>query len=187
MSFEASRWRLRQVAAWRRTLDDRVSGAVDRVASAVVSHWLLSVNVALGIFALLPLLAPVFMEIGWAGAASAIYWAYQVTCHQLPERTHFIFGYQMAYCARDTAIYTAAFVTSVAYAVLREKVPTLDWRLYVLLATPMALDGFSQLLGWRESTAALRTFTGVVFGAASVWFVFPYANLFMAKAQQEPS
>ena len=37
----------------------------------------------------------------------------------------------------------------------------------------MALDGFPQLFGWRESTVELRTLTGALFGLASLWLVYP--------------
>lgn len=168
----------------RRALDEQAGRLLDRSAGAIVDRWLLLANAALGAFALLPFLAPVFMELGWTRPASLIYWFYQLACHQLAERAHYLFGYQMAYCARDTAIYTAAFLIGLVYAARRGRVPRLDWRLYVLLSAPMALDGFSQLFGLRESTAALRTFTGSLFGAASVWLVFPYLDHYLAKARQ---
>jgi uncharacterized membrane protein len=38
---------------------------------------------------------------------------------------------------------------------------------------PMAVDGFTQLFGLRESTWQLRTLTGGLFGLACVWFGFP--------------
>lgn len=158
---------------------------LDRLAGFLVDHWLLVANTALGVFALLPFLAPVFMELGWYGPAGLIYGIYQLTCHQLPERAHFIFGYQMAFCARNTAIYTTAFFVGLAYAGFQRKVPPLDWRVYVLLCVPMALDGLTQLFGWRESTAALRTVTGALFGAASVWFIYPYADRLIALTRQQ--
>ena len=37
----------------------------------------------------------------------------------------------------------------------------------------MAIDGFTQLFGWRESTPELRTLTGALFGLASVWLIYP--------------
>jgi uncharacterized membrane protein len=39
---------------------------------------------------------------------------------------------------------------------------------------PMALDGGTQLFGWRESTWELRTLTGIIFGLGVCWFVLPY-------------
>jgi uncharacterized membrane protein len=37
----------------------------------------------------------------------------------------------------------------------------------------MGIDGLTQLPGWRESTWELRTITGLLFGAANVWLLFP--------------
>jgi uncharacterized membrane protein len=38
----------------------------------------------------------------------------------------------------------------------------------------MAVDGFTQLFGWRQSDWFLRTATGALFGMASVWLAYPY-------------
>jgi uncharacterized membrane protein len=43
----------------------------------------------------------------------------------------------------------------------------------------MALDGFTQLFGWRESTWELRVITGLLFGFASGWLVYPRFDLAM--------
>jgi hypothetical protein len=40
----------------------------------------------------------------------------------------------------------------------------------------MALDGFTQLFGWRESTWELRVSTGLLFGLASGWLVLPHLD-----------
>jgi uncharacterized membrane protein len=37
----------------------------------------------------------------------------------------------------------------------------------------MALDGLTQLAGWRESTWELRLATGLLFGVASGWLLYP--------------
>ena len=60
-------------------------------------HWLLIITVLLGIFVGLPWLAPVFMEIGWTGAGKIIYLIYSTQCHQLPQRSFFLFGPQAMY------------------------------------------------------------------------------------------
>jgi len=58
----------------------------------IARHWLLIVNILLGIWVALPWLAPLFMHWGWASAAGAIYFLYSFQCHQLPERSFFLFG-----------------------------------------------------------------------------------------------
>ncbi len=55
-------------------------------------HWLGVVTIALGLYAGLPWLAPVFMQLGWVGPAQGIYLLYSTQCHQLPERSFFLFG-----------------------------------------------------------------------------------------------
>jgi uncharacterized membrane protein len=40
----------------------------------------------------------------------------------------------------------------------------------------MAVDGFTQLFGWRESDWLLRTITGCLFGMATVWLAYPYVQ-----------
>ena len=41
---------------------------------------------------------------------------------------------------------------------------------------PMAIDGFTQLFGLRESDWVLRTITGVLFGLRLVWLAYPYVE-----------
>ncbi len=45
----------------------------------------------------------------------------------------------------------------------------------------MAVDGFTQLVGWRESTVELRTLTGALFGAASVWLIYPRVDAVLER------
>jgi uncharacterized membrane protein len=65
---------------------------LNRVVYWLSSHWLLSVSALIGLWVGLPWLAPLFMEMGWNGAAKAIYLLYAAQCHQLPQRSFFLFG-----------------------------------------------------------------------------------------------
>lgn len=60
-------------------------------------HWLLVFSVAWGVFIGLPFLAPVFMKFGWSDAARIIYFLYSLECHQLPQRSFFLFGNKLMY------------------------------------------------------------------------------------------
>ncbi len=90
-------------------------------------------------------------------------------------------GYQAAICQRDTAIWGAVFAASVVYAIWnharakQSKPPPkgLPLRLYLVAMIPIAVDGLTGLVGLRTSTPLLRTITGVLFGAATAWFVLP--------------
>ncbi len=68
-----------------------------RVVSSIARHWLLFVNLLVAVWVGLPWLAPVFMNLGWVGAGQAVYLLYSFQCHQLPERSYFLFGNQTMY------------------------------------------------------------------------------------------
>jgi uncharacterized membrane protein len=70
------------------SLARRVTAAVDWLAG----HWLLIACAVLAVFVVTAWLAPVFMHLGWEGPAKAIYFVYGFFCHQLPERSWFLFG-----------------------------------------------------------------------------------------------
>lgn len=151
-----------------------VSPALVAAGVAICRHWLFVANLGLIVFSTLPFLAPILAALGLDGPATLIFALYSLTCHQLPSRSYFIFGHQMAYCERNTAIYLSMAAAGLAYARLRGgAVRSLSWRRYGLLILPMAVDGFTQLLGWRESTWLLRGATGALFGAATIWLAFP--------------
>jgi uncharacterized membrane protein len=159
----------------------------------------LTVNTALSVFLAGALAAPMLAAVGWAAAADAVYAAYHFTCHQWAFRSFFFFGQQpiysqqslaaqgldpfgfvgnptlgwkMAFCERDLAIYVGLLVVGVLYARQRDLKPS-GFLLYGVLILPMAVDGFTQLFGWRESTWELRVVTGLLFGLASAWLVLP--------------
>jgi uncharacterized membrane protein len=131
------------------------------------------VNAFLVAFASLPVLAPVLRAVKMTGSADAIVQAYSLVCHQMPGRSYLLFGYQMAYCERDTAIYATMALSGLLWARFHRRLPRLHWSVFPLLVLPMAVDGFTQLFGLRESTWELRTLTGALFGAACVWYGFP--------------
>ena len=68
-----------------------ISG-VDRFVEGLLRHWLLFVGLALGIWTTLPWLAPILMHLGWYRPAWWIYFIYSLFCHQLPQRSWFLFG-----------------------------------------------------------------------------------------------
>jgi uncharacterized membrane protein len=86
-------------------------------------------------------------------------------------------GAKLAFCERDLAIYVGLLLVGLAYARRREMRPfgikPIGFKLYGMLILPMAVDGFTQLFGWRESTWEQRVVTGFVFGVASAWLVLP--------------
>src|SRR5215210_4976070 len=101
---------------------------------AVERHWLALVNGVVAVYVVLPIAAPLLMALGWSRPASTIYWLYSYACHQLPSHSWFPFGYQMAYCQRDTALYLAMLAGGLLYARQRYWTLGLPWWGYALLA-----------------------------------------------------
>jgi uncharacterized membrane protein len=68
-----------------------------RWLSRLSRHWLLAAGLLWGVYVGLPWLAPVLMKVGWTGGGDAIYLLYATQCHQLPQRSFFLFGPQAMY------------------------------------------------------------------------------------------
>lgn len=71
--------------------------AVDRAVYWFSRHWLAFFNVLIMIYVGLPILAPVLMNAGAEGPARVIYTVYKPMCHQMAQRSFFLFGDQYAY------------------------------------------------------------------------------------------
>lgn len=76
-----------------------VQRRVNRVSlvRTALSHWLLWVVLVLGIYNALPFFAPVAMRFGWGEAGNLIYNLYSTQCHQMAQRSFFLFGSQVMY------------------------------------------------------------------------------------------
>ena len=75
---------------------------MNKSAPAVTSpkpanKWFFVFVLVYGVWIWTPFLAPLFMRLGWEGLAKAIYFVYSLFCHQLPERSYFLFGSQINY------------------------------------------------------------------------------------------
>lgn len=97
-------------------------------------------------------------------------------------------GYKLALCERCIAIYLGLFVGGLIYSIpnVRRRIRPVPIWLYILLGImPIAIDGFSQLLGYppfnmwapRETEPIFRVVTGALFGLMNAWLVFPYLDM----------
>ncbi|MHB1295287.1 MAG: DUF2085 domain-containing protein [Anaerolineae bacterium] len=193
----------------------RITFVLTHVIRAISAHWLLMANVALLLYIGLPVLAPVLMAAGHERAAGLLYTIFKPLCHQLPERSFFLFGeqavysldelahihagaevplryvgapdvgYKMAVCQRDVALYGAMLLGGIAFNWLRERVKPLSIKQFALLALPMAVDGSGQLVGLWTSTWPSRLVTGALFGLACVWLAYPYLQRGMSEIRSE--
>jgi len=71
--------------------------AADRFIFWLAKHWLAVFNSLAFLYAGLPFLAPTLMQFGAEMPASLIYTIYSPLCHQLPQRSWFLFGPQISY------------------------------------------------------------------------------------------
>jgi uncharacterized membrane protein len=153
--------------------DQRLLLRIDRAIYRFARHWLLAFNALAFFLATLPFVIPMLASFGYTTFANWLYTTFGLMCHQMPERSFTIFGEQMALCHRMTAIYGATFLGGIAYAFVRNRMPPLGFQGLVWLSFPMALDGFTQLFGLRESTWELRLLTGSLFALGVLWFTLP--------------
>ena len=113
-------------------------------------YWLLIFSLIYGLFVGLPFLAPVMMHIGWQGVAKVIYFSYSWLCHQMPQRSFFLFGRQGMLSLNE--IHTAWQVTS----------------------NPLILRQFigNAALGWKVawSDRMVSLYTSILFSSWLWWF-----------------
>lgn len=120
---------------------------VDKVWLWLSAHWLLVFNLFFIVYIALPLSAPFLLAFGYTSVALAIYRAYGFTCHQLPDHSYFIAGYQVAICQRCTAIHAMMAITGLLFVLLRtRRLPPLTFKWYLLFLIPVAVDGGMQLV-----------------------------------------
>jgi uncharacterized membrane protein len=70
---------------------------LNRLMYSFAQRWFLIFSLVAGLYVGLPWLAPVFMKIGWTGAGNVLYAIYSTQCHQLPQRSFFLFGSKPMY------------------------------------------------------------------------------------------
>jgi uncharacterized membrane protein len=78
-----------------------VVDAINRLAAGIGRHWLAIFNTVAFVFFALPFLAPVLMNAGATGPATLIYRIYGPACHQLPDRSVFLYGDQHFYTVEE--------------------------------------------------------------------------------------
>jgi uncharacterized membrane protein len=148
-------------------------------------HWLLFANGLVLLYGGLPWLSPLARAAGYERLGQLLFLIYTPLCHQRPERSFFLLGYQVAFCHREAAMYTSLFGLGLLFGLLRKRIqPAPLWVAGVLLL-PMLLDGGTHLLddllglGLRGSDAIgtlnfwLRMVTGLLFAMAVVIALYP--------------
>ncbi len=109
--------------------------------------------------------------------AHAVYIAGDYMCHQHSDRSFFIMGNQMPFCARCTGIFLGLGIGFFIAAYFRVRIGFL---FYFLTILPLGLDGTIQLLTSYVSNNFMRLWTGLMVGIFS-------AILFMYVYEYDPS
>lgn len=68
-----------------------------RITRRLMRHWLAIFVVGYGLFNLLPFVAPLATRLGLDPVGQAIYTSYSTLCHQMAQRSFFLFGPQPMY------------------------------------------------------------------------------------------
>ena len=92
-------------------------------------------------------------------------------CHQMPERSFFINGFQFPVCARCTGVIISAIIATIVF--FKKKLPV---GLCIAMSSVMLLDWGIQYLEIKESTNTRRLITGLIggFGYSTLHLYFYY-------------
>jgi len=147
-----------------------------RVYDFVRGHWLGIVNFHLLLFILGSICAPYLSYLGQEGVypegiAKYIYWFYGISCHQIPSRSFFILGHQIAICARCFSFFSSMLIFGLLLSL--KNVRPLNRKIAFLLALPLLVDVLLQTLGISESTQVLRVTTAVLLGLSISFYIYP--------------
>jgi uncharacterized membrane protein len=99
----------------------------ERLGQFFSRRWMLVYSLVLGLYVGLPFLAPVLMHIGWDGPGRVIYFIYSFLCHQLPQRSFFLFGPQATYSLAEVQ---DAWQNTINPLILRQFIgnPEMGWK-----------------------------------------------------------
>lgn len=131
-------------------------------------------------FTILFLVTPLLVQSGiktLVGIAAVSYKLVSVfyMCHQLPERSLFLWDMQFPICSRCMGIYIGGSLGGLAAlmgGVLKLPKVFRTKKMLLLMMLPMAVDGVTQtLLYARESDNTLRLATGLMFGFGILYYV----------------
>jgi len=200
----------RTMDVWTR----RITHWLTHMLCWVSTHWLLMANLAIALYLGLPILAPVLAHAGYERAAGLIHRICKPLCHQLPERSFFLYGRQWAYsykelsqmlgglvparyqggpgigfkvavCQRCVAIYAAMELAGILFIWLRGRLRAMSVKQFAMVIAPLTIDGLGQLFHLWTSTWWSRVLTGALFGLGCFWLTYPHLEQGMSEVRQD--
>ena len=95
----------------------------------------------------------------------------KILCHRIPERSFHYKNHQFPVCARCTGFYTGLIVFLIYNYFYPVEYTLSLFIASIILLIPAGVDGFTQLLKWRESNNNLRFVTGFIGGIGLIIFM----------------
>jgi len=121
----------------------------DWLICVILRHWLALVLIPLLLFVLLPFGAPLALHVGWTWLGESIYWLYTPFCHQLPQRSWFLFGEKLTYSLSEI---NQVIPTTEIWSLRRfYGTPELGWKVAWsdrMISFYMLIPFFGLLYGW---------------------------------------
>ncbi|WP_250277340.1 DUF2085 domain-containing protein [[Clostridium] colinum] len=84
---------------------------------------------------------------------------FSFSCHQLPERSFFIKGYQMPVCTRCVGVFISSILAIIVF--FKKKI---SFMLSILMSLVMLIDWSLQFFNIKSSTNTRRLITGLIGG-----------------------
>lgn len=100
---DGHRWRTFPISGNQIVYERQTSSLqyIDQAVAFVLRHGLAIMLAALLTVTLLPFAAPIAMHFGWASMGNVLYRLYSPFCHQLPQRSWFLFGNKLTYTLKE--------------------------------------------------------------------------------------
>jgi uncharacterized membrane protein len=165
----------------------RLMRVLYKAGEILLAWWALALTIFLGLIVLAALSVPLLTYLGLNDLAKPLFFTLHLICAQIPSHSFYILGHQLGMCARNMAIYTSMFLGGLVFVLSKKRLRGIPWWFWLLLILPMAYDGLTQMVGWRESTWELRVITGTLFGLGNMWFALPLIQRTVTEALSTPT
>ncbi len=110
--------------------------------------------------------APYFLTHGFLAIGLTLERGFAIVCHQRPERSFWIFGAEVAVCARCLGIYLGA-----ALGLLFRTSRRIALRLLIAAAALNLFDAMTELTGLHGNWLAIRFAFGLLLGATAALLI----------------
>ena len=116
-----------------------------------------------------------------------LYALFSPTCHQMPSRCFFVYGYPLTVCARCLGIYCGFLLGTLVLpffnGLSNTNVPKA--KTFILLSLPIVSDAAGNFLGIWSSPNWIRLLTGILWGIAlPFYFLAGLVDLLLRKKEK---